>query len=293
MNRGVLFTIDKYVFEQPVESEFIRIYQVGENIMERSGLIDSHSQRCCEISYVASGEAQFYSDGKSEKLSKGDIQIISKSRQHKISVSPESRLRYLFLGFDIVSDKGIGADLKAFYDNADGIVVKDNGIVSSIFNSFVNELSYESRYSDELYCDYARILLVNIYRIYADIRSKTFEANRHILGGTVFAVMKYIDANILSVIRVSDIAENLNYSPAYISRIFKQKMGVNIKEYLDERKIDTAKRLLGEKKYKINEISSMLGYDDYALFCKKFRKISGASPSEYQKKLDYTKNTDA
>ena len=58
-------------------------------------------------------------------------------------------------------------------------------------------------------------------------------------------------------------------------------MGSNIKEYLDERKINTAKELLDKNKYKINEVSAMLGFEDYVGFCKKFKRIVGCSPSEY------------
>ena len=283
MNNGVIFTIDKSMFEKPLESGDVRIYQVGENIVESGGEIVSHTQRCCEISYVSSGEAFFYADGKYRKLVKGDIQIISRRIEHRIVPCASSRLRYMFLGFDIISDSGIGAVIKDFYDNADVIYIKDNGTAYSIFNSFVNELSFDADYSRELYLDYARILLINIFRIYADIRSKSFETNRQMLGSTVFAIMKYIDANIMTVNRISDIAKNLNYSSAYLSRLFKQKMGINIKEYLDEKKIDKAKQLLGENKYKINEISSMLGFENYANFCKKFHRITGYSPSEYRK----------
>ncbi|MBQ8525801.1 MAG: helix-turn-helix domain-containing protein [Clostridia bacterium] len=286
MNNGVLFTINKEMFQLPFESGCIRIYQVGENIMERGSEIYPHIQRCCEISYVASGEADFYADGRCTKLSKGDIQIISGGCEHRIAVGNSSRLRYLFLGFDIVPFDGTGAELKDFFDSAKGVVIKDSGAVSSIFNSFVNELCYDSEYSRELYGDYAKILLVNIFRCCRNINKKSFEADRQLLGGTVFAVMKYIDANIMTVTRVSDIAENLNYSAAYISRVFKQKMGINIKEYLDECKIEKAKQLLAEKTYKINEISSVLGFEDYSGFCKKFRKLVGCSPTDFLRKLD-------
>ena len=283
MNNGVLFTINNDMFHLPYESGYIRIYQVGENIMEKGSEIGFHKQHCCEISYVASGEALFYADGKCTLLSKGDIQIISKGCMHKIAAGNSSKLRYLFLGFDIVTDSGVGGELKVFYDRADGVVVKDDGTVASLFNAFVNELCHDSKYSRELYGDYARIMLMNIFRNCTDIKHKgtSFEADRQLLGGTVFAIMKYIDANIMSVNRVSDIAENLNYSPAYISRIFKQKMGINIKSYLDERKIEKAAQLLSEKTYKINEVASMLGFEDYSGFCKKFRRITGCTPTEY------------
>ena len=249
--------------------------------MGNAGEIRSHKQKCCEISYVASGEAYFYANGKQKKLVKGDIQIISKNTEHRICADSSSKLRYMFLGFDIISEKGIGKELADFYSGASDIIVKDNGIISPIFNSLVNELCSDSTYGRELYCDYAKILLVNIYRIYTYGCSKSFEANRQMLGGTVFAIMKYIDENVMDVMRVGDIAKNLNYSPAYISRIFKEKMGINIKEYLDERKINTAKELLDKNKYKINEVSAMLGFEDYVGFCKKFKRIVGCSPSEY------------
>lgn len=67
-----------------------------------------------------------------------------------------------------------------------------------------------------------------------------------------------------------------------MSRLFKQKAGVNLTEYVNAVRVSRAKELLMNTHNKIGEIYSMVGFDSRATFLRVFKKLEGYSPKEYR-----------
>jgi AraC-like DNA-binding protein len=58
---------------------------------------------------------------------------------------------------------------------------------------------------------------------------------------------------------------------------------MTIEKYIVLQKIEKAKELLSLKKYRINEIANHLYYKSTPHFSTQFKKITGQTPSHYQK----------
>lgn len=95
-----------------------------------------------------------------------------------------------------------------------------------------------------------------------------------------FINQKYQDDSL----SVKDISEHVYLSSSYVCTIFKTETGQTLNQYLTEFRLDKAKRLLEDPRYKIAEISSRVGYSDGNYFGKIFKKNVGLSPSEYREK---------
>ena len=95
---------------------------------------------------------------------------------------------------------------------------------------------------------------------------------------------KYIQEHYEEEISLNEVAAALNISHGYFSTIFKQYTGTYFTDYVNQLKIDQAKKLLRETDYKIYEISNMLGYQNAYYFSKVFKKITGMTPSEFSGK---------
>ena len=65
-------------------------------------------------------------------------------------------------------------------------------------------------------------------------------------------------------------------------KAFVKKMGISPGQYLIQRRIDEACRLLRGGRFSIKEISSRLGYTTPYEFSSQFRRITGWSPSAYR-----------
>ncbi|MHD0396535.1 YSIRK-targeted surface antigen transcriptional regulator [Staphylococcus simulans] len=95
-------------------------------------------------------------------------------------------------------------------------------------------------------------------------------------------VLDYIDRNLYENLTIESIAKQFSVSQTTLNLTFKNELGITVKKYLTQSKMKDAKRLLAQE-ISISEISQMLGYADSSHFCKKFKKESGMTPTEYRR----------
>ena len=93
---------------------------------------------------------------------------------------------------------------------------------------------------------------------------------------------EYIDKNIGRSITRNTLSEEVFLNPDYLARLFKQKMGVSIANYLLERRMERGKYLLKATRKPVNTIAEELGYDNGSYFSKLFRKRYGCTPHAYR-----------
>ncbi|MCU6795082.1 helix-turn-helix domain-containing protein [Paenibacillus sp. WQ 127069] len=104
-------------------------------------------------------------------------------------------------------------------------------------------------------------------------------------------ILEYIQTNHDKEISLNGIAEQLGLDPSYLSRLFKQAVGLNFMEYLLSMRVKHAKMLLVTTDHSVTEISQMVGYHNTASFIRIFKKHEGVPPGQYRtentnKKLD-------
>lgn len=100
----------------------------------------------------------------------------------------------------------------------------------------------------------------------------------------ILEAKKYIRLNYSANLSLDFMAEYLSISPNYFSKIFKKYTGTGFIDYLTDLRIKEADKLLKSGKYKIYEVSSMVGYDNPTYFSRIFKRKTGNSP--YQVKTD-------
>jgi two-component system response regulator YesN len=81
---------------------------------------------------------------------------------------------------------------------------------------------------------------------------------------------------------LNDIAETLHIHKGYLCRVFKEKAGVSLMQYITNCKITKAKQLLQQDRT-LHEISDQLGFTTPQYFSLVFKKNIGMSPQEYHR----------
>lgn len=96
---------------------------------------------------------------------------------------------------------------------------------------------------------------------------------------------EYIDDHFHKDVSLDDVSRELNISPYYFSKLFKEETGENFVEYVTGRRMDRAKQLLKNPEKSIKEICVEVGYSDPNYFSRIFKKYQGVSPTEYKEKV--------
>lgn len=96
-------------------------------------------------------------------------------------------------------------------------------------------------------------------------------------------VVGYLSTQYAEPVTIEGMAETLGYNRAYLSRLFKQRVGISPVTFLTKLRVDHSKRLLRERpELTVEQIASSVGFQDALYFSKQFRRLHGQSPTEYR-----------
>lgn len=99
------------------------------------------------------------------------------------------------------------------------------------------------------------------------------------------AAKKYINSNISMKLTVCELTEFLGISQPYLYKIFKEKLALSPKQYINNCKINHSIELLEKTNLTITQISNSVGFGDALSFSKFFRLNTGLSPQNYRKRF--------
>ncbi|MBP3814818.1 MAG: helix-turn-helix transcriptional regulator, partial [Butyrivibrio sp.] len=114
----------------------------------------------------------------------------------------------------------------------------------------------------------------------SDVVSKREERSNDIIR----TAMEYINDNYSKEISLDEVSRQVNISPYYFSKIFKEESGLNFIEYLTNVRIDKAKELLSGTDMSIKEVCATCGYTDPNYFSRSFKKNVGVTPTEFKER---------
>lgn len=81
---------------------------------------------------------------------------------------------------------------------------------------------------------------------------------------------------------LDSVAEELNVSLFYLSKLFRKHTGTNFTEYLTQIRVNHAKKLLSDGEMSVKEVAYAAGFNSQSYFSKIFKKYTGIAPSEYK-----------
>ena len=103
-----------------------------------------------------------------------------------------------------------------------------------------------------------------------------------ILSKPVTQCVDYIYSHIKERITIADLAAYTGLSESYLSRVFKQNLGVSISDYIREKKIEKAQNLLRFSDFSYVEIANYLSFSSQSHFIQTFEHYIGMTPKQYR-----------
>lgn len=127
------------------------------------------------------------------------------------------------------------------------------------------------------------LLALEVARVRSSLASSRAPARGGLAPWQQRAVTNYIEENVSNAIPLPQLAGLVRLSQSHFCRAFKRSFGISPHRYHVTRRIELAKRMLLDGRETITNIGLDLGFGQASAFCTAFRKITGTTPSDYQR----------
>lgn len=182
------------------------------------------------------------------------------------------------------------------FSEVSGNKLRDNQTRMISFNTLLRRTAYTAGvhpfYIDVISSNYARLIenatkedeindiIPYMVRSYCDLVKKRSMA---LYSEPIRQILVTIDASIAGDLSLKRFANELFLNTSYLSSLFKKETGKTLTDYVNENRINTAKRLLKSTTLSIQAIAASVGIPDIHYFTRLFRRETGVSPREYRK----------
>ena len=108
------------------------------------------------------------------------------------------------------------------------------------------------------------------------------------INDNFLALLSDVKQNYMNTISLGDLSQKYFLNFSYCSELFTKVTGQTFSNYVTSLRMNKARELLKIGKYTAQQVSELVGYNDYYYFSKRFKKLYGISPIQYNqlKKLN-------
>jgi YesN/AraC family two-component response regulator len=97
-------------------------------------------------------------------------------------------------------------------------------------------------------------------------------------------VFEYIEANYCNPINLSQVAQAVGYSPAYLTNLVGSRSGLTVSRWITERRMVEVRALLQSSDYSIEKIATEVGYTNVRHLFRQFRQYHNMTPQTWRQK---------
>ncbi len=291
MGHDALYHMDLNYLKNPKLFGRMKLYQIGRMFCKPTTVIDTHVHvDWFELTIIISGSGKITTNGIETPVGRGDIHLSFPCDAHKIESDRADPLKFDFFSFS-VSDRQLAAELASLVQvhyPAQKRTFRDERIQSLIQNA-ITEFN-EERFGQHAVLSgifgQAIVYLIRDFQGAAPAEKFSTVKDSEAL---CYRIMNYVDTHIYSLKNLSEVAEAMGYSAGYISTLFKKTTSHTLLQYYNERKFETARLLVVERRLKISEIAELLNYSSVYAFSKAFDNWFGVSPRDYANEYERQK----
>lgn len=252
----------------------------------------AHTHDFIEIVYILSGEMCHTVDGRDYQLRHGDILFMNYGCSHSFTSIPDTTYVNVLFSPDMIADGMINAEnafsilsLGAFNEMRSNeqsgkisFFGKERDALESIILSMLDEYNKKDSHWETVIGNYLSTFFIML------LRKSEQGLKPQELYNTWHELAEYIDSHLGERLTLSALAQKCFYNPSYFSRVFKEKFGMSLTEYITRKRLDSAIKLISTTSLSIEEVSTRSGFADRSSCTHAFTKYLGSLPSDYRKK---------
>jgi AraC family transcriptional regulator, transcriptional activator of pobA len=123
------------------------------------------------------------------------------------------------------------------------------------------------------------LLLVDVSRLAADVAGDLRLRDEPLLA----EVFDFIERHFHERISLREVATAVNMSSGHLTTVVRRKTGRPVQEWITERRMAQARRLLAETDLTVTEVGRRVGYTDAVYFVRTFRRAHGVTPLQWRR----------
>ena len=190
----------------------------------------------------------------------------------------EDTLKYLVVGLGNIEfnipESEFGFSVMNYSENRDDIL--------PYLELMLNENLNPDEFSETVIDNAMRTMLINLTRKTSTLITPNDDDAPRVNNDCIF-IENYINAHFKEQITLDDLASLTFMNKYYLSHIFKEHTGYAPIEYLLNKRISEAERLLKTTTLSISQISGIVGFGTASYFSQYFKQINNMTASKYRK----------
>lgn len=244
----------------------LRIYESGYANISSEWTWETKNPPFSRVYYMEDGETEIVAGETTLILKKGFVYLLPTG--FSLKSRTKKNMKQLFFHINMFDFTNF--DLLSVCKICEGVPANDISELVSLYQSsgLIDTLKLKQRINMDCIGFLERSGGVPLNKIYSENVKKSIE---------------YINKNLSSNLKVSDICKSLHVSKGSLNTAFKSEIGKSVGEYIDNTVLEKSKLELIISSASIGEISDKLGFCDQFYFSRKFKEKYGETPSEYRK----------
>lgn len=282
-----------------LKCRFCNVFEVTDE-MPSGDILHAHDY--AQIWYMTRGQCDHYVEDQRYLMTAGDTFLIPPMVEHQTVLAPNSAaISVEFSLEDLLPNPGSSAqtEIRSYLDRMSVLgFLQDSRTRQPRFrfrpeamprlDRLMKEILEEFREEKPCYQDMLRIKLQELLLLYirefltspeSGSTDLTYERYRALMNKAI----AHIDAHYAESISLEDVCRISTLSKTYFCYLFKLITKKTFVEYITERRVQGAMRLLEYTTLSIQAVSEQTGFHDAAHFSRTFKKVVGISPRDYRK----------
>ncbi len=280
-----------YTFEAAPGAPLVSTLRFGRGFAASGGLAGPHSHDFLTLAFFEREGGWLRSGERAWELRAGDAFVIPSGEIHDARGLTEAEGWAVFFPAEVLAPSGSGVFLSwrahpllfpfaVGVDRAGGsarrLIVPPEERPS--WSARLSALDLELRERREGYGEaalaYLTLLLVSVSRLAAEVVGD-LRLNDEPLLAEVFG---FVEDRYSERVSLKDVARAVSLSPGHLTTVVRRKTGRTVVEWIAERRMAQARRLLVETDLAVEEVGHRVGYNDPTYFVRSFRRAHGTTP---------------
>jgi AraC-like DNA-binding protein len=245
-----------------------------------------------EFHLLLHGRVEYFVRDTRYELNKNSVIFIHENDLHQRVNNPDSSVKVMDLIFlpSILRNRDSSAQALEQLRDFHHIVLNDKEAVQAefILQSLVDEVAHHNLGWQDIVVNLIEFFLVLLHRNAREGNAQPASGGG---GDQIQTVLRYLEARFADKISMNEVAEHFCLAYSTFSRKFKRYVGLGFREYLIQRRVLEARRLLEGTDLKIASVALECGFDTLSAFNYHFHRLTGTIPSNYRKMVAQSRSS--